>query len=303
MVLPTDAAGLLDAAVAGINAAGPRDAVLVTGDLIDNGTLAELDDVATRLDRLQAPWYGIPGNHDIAHPPNPALLDRRSFYERLAATPGRASAYAGAAHRGSWTTLLRPGVRLIALDSNVPGDWGGRLSDTQLGWLDGALAAATESLIVLIIHHPLHEAFGGWAQPAFAGQDWNKFFCANRAAVNAILDRSPQVRLVLSGHDHVNSHLAREGRLHLSAPGLGSYPLAYRLIEVDGHDDEWTVTWQTVQVPDLDTRRRAEDQLAATELARAYCPANPRRLASVFAGGPDDQRGAWRTPTERADAP
>ena len=30
MVLPTDAGHLLDAAVAGINAAGPRDAVLVT---------------------------------------------------------------------------------------------------------------------------------------------------------------------------------------------------------------------------------------------------------------------------------
>ena len=56
-----------------------------------------------------------------------------------------------------------------------------------------------------MVHHPLHEVFGGWAQPDFAGQDWNKFFCANGAAVHAILDRSPQVRLVLSGHDHVNS--------------------------------------------------------------------------------------------------
>jgi 3',5'-cyclic-AMP phosphodiesterase len=303
MVLPTEAGRLLDAAVAGINAAGPRDAVLVTGDLIDNGVLAELDDVATRLDGLRAPWYGIPGNHDIAHPPNPALLDRRSFYQRLAATPGRAAAYAGSPDRGSWTTVLRPGARLVALDSNVAGDWGGRISDAQLEWLEATLAAATEPLVVLMVHHPLHEVFGGWVEPAFAGQDWNKFFCANRATVNAILDRSPRVRLVLSGHDHVNSHLARPGRLHLSAPGLGSYPLAYRLIEVEGQDDRWTVTWQTAQAADPATRRRAGDQLASTEVARAYDPANPRRLAAVFAGGPDDQCGAWRAPPEPPDGP
>ena len=42
----------------------------------------------------------------------------------------------GAAERGSWTTVLKPGVRLVALDSNVTGDWGGRLSDVPSwpGW-------------------------------------------------------------------------------------------------------------------------------------------------------------------------
>src|SRR5436305_14892377 len=127
MVLPSARVGpLLATAVDQLNDRPDLDAVVVTGDLIDGGQPAALDEVIAALNRLRAPWFAIPGNHDIAHPAGAAahLLNRRTFYERMqAGTPAGAAPYAEAATRGSWSALIKPGVRLIGLDSNVPGDW------------------------------------------------------------------------------------------------------------------------------------------------------------------------------------
>jgi len=42
----------------------PPDLVLVTGDLVNDGTPEEYVEAARQLARLNAPVYPIPGNHD-----------------------------------------------------------------------------------------------------------------------------------------------------------------------------------------------------------------------------------------------
>lgn len=292
MVLRAEAPRLLAGAVAACNAAPDLDVVLVTGDLIDNGTPAELDAVIATLSGLRVPWYAIPGNHDIAYPPDSGRLDRRQFYSRLqAAAPDGATVYAAAPESGCWTVLLKPGVRLIGLDSNIPGDWGGQVDAGQLAWLAATLTAAAEPLIVLAVHHPLHEVFGGWAVPAFAGQDWHKFFCVNGPEVTALLDRYPAVRVVLTGHDHVSAVAGPPGRVHISSPALASYPLAYRTVEVRETGAGWEVAWATGDPADTATHEQARARLEATVLAESFDPANPHRFAALSAGRPEDQQG------------
>lgn len=295
-VMPEEAGGLLDRAVAALNSGPDLDFALLNGDLINDGTPAELDDVIARMNRLRAPWYATPGNHDIALPPDPSLLNRRRFYERLAEKVPRASgAYAGAAERGSWTCLVRPGVMLIGLDSNIEGDWGGRLDDEQFAWLDGTLAAAVEPLIILAIHHPLHAVFGGWTEPVPVGQDWSKFFCSNGAEVEALLDHYPNVELVLTAHDHMSRVDQRAGRLHIASPALGSYPLAYLIVEIEPQGEGWAVRWEThTDAADPELRERARRRLADSGLSRAYDPDDPRRMEALAEGRPQDQRGSSR---------
>ncbi|MBP6452695.1 MAG: metallophosphoesterase, partial [Alistipes sp.] len=54
---------LLRAAVAEINASAV-DFVLVTGDLCNMGSDAELHCVHGILERLRKPWFAVPGNHE-----------------------------------------------------------------------------------------------------------------------------------------------------------------------------------------------------------------------------------------------
>ncbi|MGI8588752.1 MAG: metallophosphoesterase family protein [Chloroflexia bacterium] len=297
-VMPEEARGLLDRAVAALNSGHDLDYVLLNGDLIDNGTPAEMDDVITLMNRLREPWYATPGNHDIALPPDSALLNRRRFYERLAEkVPRAAEAYAGAAERGSWTCSVRPGVRLVGLDSNIEGDWGGRLDDGQLAWLDGILAAAVEPLVILAIHHPMHAVFGSWTEPVPVGQDWRKFFCSNGAEIEAVLDRYPNVELVLTAHDHMSRVDWRSGRLHIASPALGSYPLAYLTVEVEPEGEGWAVRWETqTAAADPELRERARRRLADSGLSRAYDPGDPRRMEALAEGRPQDQRGSSTLP-------
>ncbi len=292
MVLQDEAGRLLAQAIHQINALPGLDCVLVTGDLVDNGASDELDDVLAQLTNLRVPWYAIPGNHDAAFPPESDRLHRRRFYEQVAAAaPAGTDAYDGAAERGSWTILLKPGVRLIALDSNIPGDWAGEIDAPQLAWLESTLDAAGEPLVVLMVHHPLHKVFGGWERPEFAGQDWNKFFCNNGAEVRALLDRYPQVRLVLTGHDHVSRVDQFKGRLHLAAPALSSAPLAFRTVHVHGIDRGWTFTWQTYTPADDALRAEALAKLETGTLALAFAPTDPHRFAVVSEGQTSDQQG------------
>ncbi|HUS17367.1 MAG TPA: metallophosphoesterase [Chloroflexia bacterium] len=291
MVFPDEAGRLLDTAVTEINGQADVDGVLVLGDLVDNGQPAELDDVAGRLARLHVPWYAIPGNHDVAFPPNPALLDRRRFYEQLARLGDQGASYADAAQTGGWTAVLKPGVRLIGLDSNVPGDWNGEVDAALQAWLRRTLDTAPEPCVIVAVHHALHQVFTGWQAPDFMGHDWGKFFCGNGPDVRALLDGYPQVRLVLTGHAHVTRVDPDGSRLLIGAPALGIYPMAYRVISLAETEDGWDITWRTQPVADADLHERACQRLEASDFARCYDPADPSHSSRLTAGRPQDQQG------------
>jgi len=60
-----DSAGHLTRAVAHLNALDPRpDFIIVTGDLVDRGTLSEYEHLRHLLGRLEMPCALIPGNTD-----------------------------------------------------------------------------------------------------------------------------------------------------------------------------------------------------------------------------------------------
>ncbi|WOF22056.1 phosphodiesterase [Microbacterium betulae] len=119
---------------------GGVDALVFTGDLADLGEpeayvrLRELvDPVAARLG---APVVWVAGNHDERPELRRDLLGLASTQEPLT---------------GVWDL---GGLRLVALDSTVPGWHHGDLDDAQLAWLAEVLAEPAPLGTVLALHHP-----------------------------------------------------------------------------------------------------------------------------------------------------
>lgn len=124
-------------------AAGLRpDVFLLTGDLTDTGDGACYDDLAAILAEAAAGCGAsviyLPGNHD----------DRAAFRRHLL---GDAVAAPGAPLN---QTHWRDGLRVIALDSTIPGEDGGRLDEATLGYLRAELAAPARDGTIVALHHP-----------------------------------------------------------------------------------------------------------------------------------------------------
>ena len=117
-------AGLV-AAVHAVRSVRP-DAVLVTGDLVDNATDAEYERVRELLEPLGVPTYVLPGNHD-----DRAAIRRHFELPGAGADPVQYSADFGGE------------LRLVVLDSLAPGEDSGSLDRERLGWLDSELAVGT----------------------------------------------------------------------------------------------------------------------------------------------------------------
>ncbi|MDQ1215942.1 phosphodiesterase [Microbacterium arborescens] len=136
-----DAAAHLRRALDAIEAAALRpDGIVFTGDLVDlgeRGAYAELRDLVEPFaERLETRVFWVMGNHD----------DRAGFRETL----WRESGTAEAADRVDEID----GLRLITLDTSVPGAHHGEVRPAQLAWLREVLSTPAPLGSILAMHHP-----------------------------------------------------------------------------------------------------------------------------------------------------
>jgi 3',5'-cyclic AMP phosphodiesterase CpdA len=194
-----DPEGDLARVVAHVGTLGLRpEAVLVSGDLTEHGEPAEYARVRELLEPLAAPVVALPGNHDR--------------------TPALRAAFPETAHDGA--------IRVLTLDSSIPGRDDGALGAGQLEALDATLAAAPATPTLVALHHP----------PLATGMpflDDIGLDPGDRAALAAIAGRHPQLVRIACGHVHmvttgllgttpvltVPSTWRIRARLRLGAPG------------------------------------------------------------------------------------
>src|SRR5271166_1164704 len=155
------------------------DAVLITGDLTECGRDDEYDMITEMLGRiLPMPVYAIPGNHDR----------REAFRCKLGHLPGVSSdptfvQYAVDAHP----------VRLVMLDSVVPGAGHGMLCEDRLRFLEATLAAQPTKPTLVALHHP----------PFVCGiAHMDAINLRNAEAFAGIIARHRQVERIVCGHHH-----------------------------------------------------------------------------------------------------
>jgi Icc protein len=172
----------------------PPDAVLITGDLADHGTEGEYEELRMLLGDRRA--LLCPGNHD-----------RRAAYRKVLLGEPASDEPINAVH-----DLAE--VRIVLLDSSIPGRDDGYLDDVTLDFLAAALGdTATDRTVVVGFHHPpviLHVPFIDAIR-----QDGEQ-------RLAAVLERHPNVAAVLCGHAHTPAASTFAGRPLLVAPGVVS---------------------------------------------------------------------------------
>ena len=173
-----DTGACLARAVAALNALRPLpDVAIVTGDLVEHGEAAEYDHLRQLLAPLAMPVFVIAGNHDSRAPLREAFATDGYF------------APDGFLH---YTVEDYP-LRLVALDTSIPGEHRGMLCEERLRWLDATLAAAPLRPTLVTMHHP----------PFPTGITYmDGMGLQNIAALAEIVARHPQIERIACGHLH-----------------------------------------------------------------------------------------------------
>jgi 3',5'-cyclic AMP phosphodiesterase CpdA len=122
------------------------------------------------------PVYVIPGNHDR----------REKLIEGL-------SAYASLTDGFVQYAVENLPVRLVMLDSVVPGAGHGELCAIRLAFIDRTLAEQPDRPTMLVLHHP----------PFICGiGHMDAINLRNAAEFTALISRHRQVQRIISGHHH-----------------------------------------------------------------------------------------------------
>ena len=162
-----------------IRALSPEpDVVLVTGDLTNCGRPEEYRLLSEQLARLRQPVFVLPGNHDRRE----NLLD--GLRQLL---PGTL--------RGSKITYAVDEfpVRLVMLDTVVPGHGHGELDAVSLAWLDETLRSQPGKPTIIAMHHP----------PFLCGiEHMDEIALRDPEPFAQMIARNPQIERIICGHHH-----------------------------------------------------------------------------------------------------
>lgn len=193
-----DTAAMLADAVAAVQRLPlPPVGLLLSGDLVDDGSPAAY----AHLRELLAPWPGplwpMPGNHD----------ERSALRQAFGDLPELRQT---AAEDFIQYEVALPGLRLLALDSTVPGASHGALCTRRLAWLAAALARDATTPVLLALHHPPF-------QTHLPGMD-RIALREGAPELAALVAQHPQVQRIVCGHLHRSVQRVWAGTLVQSAP-------------------------------------------------------------------------------------
>jgi Icc protein len=162
-------------------------AILCTGDISQDNSLASYQRLERALAEFQVPQYWIPGNHDELDCMREAV---------------------GPSHPCFTRAFSLPGWRVVLLNSRVEGEVYGRLAPQELEALDAELARGDDNVLICLHHNPVP-----------VGAHWlQRHALQNPTELFAHLDACPRVRLVLFGHIHHELERERNGVTYLGTP-------------------------------------------------------------------------------------
>ena len=178
------------------------DVVLITGDIADKGAAGSYINARKLLSELNCPVFLVPGNHDHKEALLEAFPELSLHLVRLKDNPKTTICYA----------IEDFPVKLIGLDSVIPGQHGGGLDPRQLAWLDETLGRLSGLPCLIFMHHPPFAS-------GISHMDQEPF--QRVAAFKTIIKKHPQVQRILGGHLHRSVTRNFAGTTACVAPGVG----------------------------------------------------------------------------------
>ncbi|MEV6280372.1 metallophosphoesterase [Nocardia sp. NPDC051832] len=168
-----------------LRASGPIDALILSGDLTDNGSPEGYRRLRAAVEpaaaELGAQVVYVMGNHDERSAFGIELLDHTSGAVSIKKPHDQVFEVAG--------------LRIIAMDSTTPGRHGGKLEAGQLVWLGRKLRRPAPRGTLLVLHHP----------PLSSGMAASELLNLDQAVRLAAVVANTDVRMILCGHNHMTA--------------------------------------------------------------------------------------------------
>jgi hypothetical protein len=261
--------------------------VVHCGDFTGRSDLDSYEIGVDIMNRLDCPWYVVPGNHDTWLPGVRAALAGRCqqrgvdcYYARDLA--GLRFIFLDVAYWTSTAGDTRPYLNLELFERGEIAGMGP--SPEELVWLEHELATS-DGPVVLISHAPL-----GY-QPAYPirtmpngepphqprtsiaelmGDVWQ------RRALRELMRRYPRVKVAFAGHWHICDMVREDGTTFCQTAALREYPFEFRQVTIDderlsittlGLDDDsfqsqsYIKAWENRWVAGTDTDRSFQVEL------------------------------------------
>jgi 3',5'-cyclic AMP phosphodiesterase CpdA len=218
------------------------DFLLLPGDLTQDGEPENHQWLQQRLASLPFPAYVVPGNHDV-----PTLLPT----ERSIGFDDFPLLYRQFGYRNPqqhyYTCEVVPGVQLIALNSNQFDDRGqqrGYLDEQQLAWLDRVLIEVKDRFVLVMIHHNIIEHLPGQSH-----HELGKRYMLSNAPILFSKLQAAGVKLIFTGHLHVQDVASNAGIYEITTGSLVSYPHPYRILELKrNYEKKWQLKIESHRV-------------------------------------------------------
>jgi Icc protein len=189
----------------------PPDLLVMTGDLTADGKPEEYEALRDLLTRLTKPFLLLPGNHD----------DRDNLRAAFPEQPWEEGPFL------QYAVDDYP-VRVIGLDSVVPGNHRGELCADRCRWLDRTLAAQPDKPTIVMLHHPPFDTGIG---------HMDRMGLIDPAPFAETVRRHEQVIRILCGHAHRPIQTIFAGVLASVAPAT-SFQIQLKLDNSPGI--QWT---------------------------------------------------------------
>lgn len=181
------------------------DAILATGDLIQDHQILGYQHFAEMLKPFAKPVFWLEGNHDTQPQMSLQLAKYPHIHPEKAILAGE-----------KWQILL--------LNSQVSDSPSGHLSKGQLAWLEQRLTQHRDRFAFIILHHNLLPTQSAWLDP---------HSLKNVAEFAQRLSPFPQIKGILHGHIHQEMDTIWNGIRVLATPST--------CIQFKPHCDEFTL--------------------------------------------------------------
>lgn len=239
--LTGDSPALLDDAINQLNEIPNLEFVMFTGDLIDKSFENQLTALMPHLANLKHKWYYAYGNHDTCVGGYLTPEVYRDIIKKNNPNFNFNSNY--------YSFSPQKGYKVIVLDSIIREEItsNGRISDTQLKWLDEELKKSQKDTVLIFTHVPVIEPF---SSPGHR--------LKNASEVKGIIEKYKNPIAVFQGHYHGAKIIQENNVLFVSAPALVSYPNAFRIVTVSNHRNDVTFNIQMKETNEINLQKAAK---------------------------------------------
>lgn len=148
------------------------DLILLTGDLAQDPCPESYGRILSSLKAYEVPCICLPGNHDDYE-----LMQQILNTDRI----------------NCRKQVFLDNWHLICLNSQIPGEAGGRLSKTELAFLESCLTENPDRYALIAVHHHFLETKSPWM---------DTMIIENSRELLAIVSKYPQVKVMITGHIH-----------------------------------------------------------------------------------------------------